>query len=800
VAKADLHIHSRYSDRSAEWIARRFAFPDSYTQPAELYAALKQRGMDFVTITDHDRIEGCLEIADRPGTFISEQVSTVFPEDRCKVSLLVWGITENQHHEIGGLRGNIYELQKYLAQHAIAHAVSHPLYRLDDKLGVAHLEKLVLLFKCFEGINGLRDALFSDIARFILERLTPAKIDEFANRHNLQPTHDEPWKKVLTAGSDDHGGMFPGAALTETEDCATAAEFLKLVRNGQCRPCGVGGSPLAFSHGLYNTIYGFVGDKFLKGNKQSYGLLEKVFSRFMEGRDPTQFSLAEKLGMLAQGVASGKIFELAKPANASLWSQFATYYKEHDIKALIAQETKGVAEPERRSFLMANLLANQFAYRLFTQFLKEVASGNLIESVRDVSTLAPVLLLLSPYIYAFQSQAAPREWLREACSEMTGRIAAPLRNLRRAWFTDTLEDVNGVATTIQKMTAAAIKSGRDMVVVTSRTSLQLSGIPIKNFRPIGEFELPEYELQKLSFPPILQILDYIQRERFSELIISTPGPVGLTALIAGKMLGLRMSGIYHTDFPQYVRILTDDSFLETLTWDYMHWFYSQFDRLYVNSERYRQAWTDRGIPSETIAILPRGLDNVLFHPSRRDAETRERFGARDQEVVLLYVGRISKEKNLDVLADAYRRLRHSDMPVRLAMVGDGPYLKELREKLPEACYTGYLTGLDLAKAFASADVFAFPSTTDTFGNVVLEAMASGLPAVVSDEGGPPELVKEGATGCITKGLDVADFTRALRTLAGDATLRRAMGANAVRSVQDRDWIAAVEEFWSLSPE
>src|SRR6185436_17429189 len=120
-----------------------------------------------------------------------------------------------------------------------------------------------------------------------------------------------------------------------------------------------------------------------------------------------------------------------------------------------------------------------------------------------------------------------------------------------------------------------------------------------------------YELQKLSFPPVLQILDYIQREQFSEIIISTPGPIGLTALLAAKMLGIRTSGIYHTDFPQYVRILTEDSFLETLTWNYMKWFYEQLDLFYVNSASYRTAWIDRGIDGDRIRILPRGLDTAL---------------------------------------------------------------------------------------------------------------------------------------------------------------------------------------------
>lgn len=798
MSKADLHIHSRFSDRSAEWIARRFDFPDSYSEPRAIYDTLRARGMDFVTLTDHNRIEGCLEIADKPGVFVSEEVSAFFPEDRCQVHLLVWGINEAQHREIQSLRDNIYDLQGYLAKQALAHAVAHPFYRVDEKLTLAHFEKLVLLFKTFEGVNGLRDALFSEIAQYVLSRLTPEKISEFANRHRIEPAHPEPWKKILTAGSDDHSGVFPASAFTETGKCKSASDFLAKIQRGECAARGNGGTPLALSHGLYNTLYAFVKEKFLRGNRQSYGLLEKVFSRFMEGRDPTEFSFIEKMSFLAQGIATGKIFELAKPANASLWKQMSAYFKETDVKGLLAKETAGIDEPERRAFIMANFFANHLAFRYFTKFVKELSSGNILESIQDVSTLAPILLLLGPYLYAFKSQSPSRKWLGDVCRDVNGEVPPALQNRKRAWFTDTLEDVNGVATTIRKMTLAGVAAGGDLTVVTSRTSIQITGIPIKNFQPIGEFELPEYELQKLSFPPILQMLDYIQREKFSELIISTPGPVGITALIAAKTLGLRTSGIYHTDFPQYIRILTDDSFLETLTWDYMHWFYSQLDLIYVNSEHYRRCWIDRGIAPDKIEILPRGLDTALFNPARRDRTFLKKFGVREESVVLLYVGRISKEKDLDVLAAAYKKLRAKKHPVQLVLVGDGPYLKELKKHLPDACSTGYLAGPELATAYASADIFCFPSTTDTFGNVVIEALASGLPCVVSDQGGPRELIQSGVTGFITKSLDVEDFTAAVQRLAGDRALRETMRANARKAVQDRDWSEAFRKFWAMS--
>src|SRR5437764_8690513 len=157
--------------------------------------------MDYVTITDHDTIEGCLQIADLPHTFISEQVTTYFPQDPCKIHLLVWGITEPQHSDIVRLRDNIFELQAYLQQSQIAHAVAHPLYSINGKLEASHLERLILLFKHFEGINGLRDALLSDLAQILFRQLTPEKIDVIANRHGVAPTHTEPWRKILMGGS-----------------------------------------------------------------------------------------------------------------------------------------------------------------------------------------------------------------------------------------------------------------------------------------------------------------------------------------------------------------------------------------------------------------------------------------------------------------------------------------------------------------------------------------------------------------------------------------------------------------------
>jgi len=798
MSKCDLHIHSRFSARSEEWLFRRFDFPDSYSDPRELHRQLLERGMDFVTITDHDTIDGCLEIADLPKAFISEQVTTYFPQDPCKIHILVWGITEKHHADIAIVRDNIFSLQRYLQSGRIAHAVAHPLYSANGKLEASHLERLILLFKHFEGVNGLRDALLSELVPELFASLTKKKIEELAEKHNLEPTHREAWKKISIGGSDDHGGKFIASAFTETPPADSAEKFLANVRGGNCEARGQGGTPIALSHGFYNTLGCFIQDHFEEKLGSSAGLVEQMFSRFMEGRDPTELTLKDKATLFAQGVASGKIFDLIKPANMSLWKELSAQFQQAQAKAKITAELEGVEEPERRTFLMANAVAEQLAYRLFKKFVQQVSSGNLVESMQAISAMAPILIILAPYIYGFHSQAPSRKWLQKVFRELTGTIPAALQNEKRAWFTDTLEDVNGVATTIRKMTAAGAVAGKQLIVVTSRSELTIDDIPIKNFEPIGEFELPEYELQKLSFPPILQMLDYIQRKRFTEVIISTPGPIGLTALLAAKMLNLHTSGIYHTDFPQYVRILTEDSFLESVTWRYMHWFYGQLDTVFVNSEEYRESWIKRGIDPAKLKIFPRGLDTELFHPTRRDPAFFEKFGSTNGQVRLLYVGRVSREKDLDLLAEAYRRLRKEGLPVQLCVVGHGPYSKEFSEALPEALFTGYLRGKELASAYASADIFVFPSTTDTFGNVIIEAQASGVPVIVSDSGGPKELVENECNGLITKSRDVEDLARAIQELVKDPDRRKRMGNAARESVINRTWPNAFRKFWAAT--
>jgi hypothetical protein len=216
VSRCDLHVHSKYSDRPSEWFLRRVGAPESFVDPREVYRNARQKGMDFVTISDHNCIKGALEIAHLPGVFLSNEVTTYFPENGAKVHILVTGIDEEQFRMIQELRADIYRLQEYLMGEDIICSVAHVLFRVNGRLTIDQFERLLLLFPRFELINGSRDRRAADLLGAILGSLTPEMIAEMADRQGIEPYGPHPWKKSLTAGSDDHSGAYPAGAFTKT--------------------------------------------------------------------------------------------------------------------------------------------------------------------------------------------------------------------------------------------------------------------------------------------------------------------------------------------------------------------------------------------------------------------------------------------------------------------------------------------------------------------------------------------------------------------------------------------------------
>lgn len=790
MSRCDLHVLSRHSKRPPEWILRRLGVPESYTSPEDVYLRARAAGMDFVTITDRDSIEGALSIAGRPGAFISAKVTTLFP-DGVRAMVLVWDLTEEQFREIDDVRRDIFALRDYLRDRRLAHGVPHPFHGEDGRLAVEHFEKLLLLFDVFEVRNGLRSPLADEVLAICLASLTPDVMARLAELHGIAPSGETPWRKSVFGGSEDRGGLFVARAHTETPPAADVSDFLAKVMAGKCSPSGESGAPQVMASGVYSTFYHYIKEHIGTTSPLYSIMLSKVAERFLAGRNPAEFSFGDHVEILSGAVWSGELLSILTQGT-SIPRSLAGFFSHPSLRRRIDEVLSAEPTVERRSFRVACEVGNYLGFRFFQEMVRQITAGDFVGSLQSASALVPVAVSVLPYFSAFLSLNANRRLIEGVAKDLLPAVPGRLQNRKRAWLTDTLEDVNGVARTIRTMVAAGRRQGFDLTVVTSRSDVSAGEIPIRNFAPVGEFELPEYKLQKLSFPPILEMLDYIHREGFTELIISTPGPVGLVGLAAAKMFGLRSSGIYHTDFPQYVKILSDDHGMETLTWNYMHWFYDQMDTIYSNSRYYRDLWIDRGISPAKLKIFPRGLDTDLFDRRHRDPAFWTGRGARGK--VLLYVGRISKEKDLDMIPDVARMLADRGLAVTWAFVGDGPYREELAGRLPGALFTGVLTGPELGRAYASADLFVFPSTTDTYGNVIVEACAAGLRVVVSDTGGPKELVRSGIPGMICPARSVKAFADAIQALLDEPVefsrpnLSNLMG-----------WDAAARRFWNKEP-
>lgn len=241
---------------------------------------------------------------------------------------------------------------------------------------------------------------------------------------------------------------------------------------------------------------------------------------------------------------------------------------------------------------------------------------------------------------------------------------------------------------------------------------------------------------------------------------------------------------FHTHFVSYFRYYGFRA-LERLGWWLIRRFYRRCGVIYTPSEAMAEQLRARGI--RPVRIWGRGVDTGAFSPAWRDPELRASVGADEDTPLLLMVSRLVKEKDLLDLPPMVRLLDENGIRYRLALVGDGPLRDQLEEALPRATFAGYQSGHQLSRWYASADVFVFPSTTETFGNVVQESLASGVPAVVVDRGGPQTVIDPGTTGLVARSNDPSDLADKVARLLEDAGLRSAMGRAARRQTESRSW-------------
>ena len=715
--RCDLHVHSIHSSDTGNFALRSARLGESYTAPDRVYDTCLRHGMTLVTISDHNTLDGALRIADRPNTFLSEEVTTRFPEDDVPLHVLVWNLTEEDHRDLQEFRPSVYALVDFLIARGLPHAVAHPLYRMGPRLTMEHVERMMLLFKVWEVRNGARPKPSNMLAETLRAACSPAHLAILADRHHVEPRHAG--AIAACAGSDDHGALDIATTWTAAAGADPAA-FLASVTRGSGAALGEHGSSLKLAHAVGSLVlhaYRASGRPIPDAIEQSIG---PHFDEPLEGPDRH-----EKLIAASSAVA----------------------------RKVAANARDGVLDLDQLPSLGRRLGAFLLA--------------GTIEA---------------PFVAAVRHQAQTRLDVKELEAEFFG-APAQAAEPRALVFTDTFHETNGVALTMRRLARLGAE-GAPVQVVTCGAPVEHQGLV--TFPADWSVPVPTYEVLELNVPSLTEVIAFVEQEAPNVVHVATPGPVGLWGLAAAKALSIPVVGSYHTEFGLQVLRLTQDVLVSEALDRFVEWFYRQCEIVLGPTKAVAAALEPKGLEGRT-AVWGRGVDGSVFTPARRDEELRSEL-AEDADVLALYVGRVSSDKRVEVLLESARLLEQTAAGVRFVVAGDGPARELLESEAPPSVrFAGEVHGDELARLYSSADVFCFPSTTDTFGQVILEAAASGLPVVAAAAGGALELVRHGETGLLVPPDDAHALAASLEALALHPHRRAVLAAAARTSALEHTW-------------
>jgi len=683
--------------------------------------------MDFVTLTDHNTIEGALRLreAHPDDVFVSVEATTYFPDTGCKIHVLLWGIDEEQFERVQELRASVFDLAAYIHDQRVAHAVAHATYSVNERLTPDNLEQLMLLFDNFEVINGARTRRQNDLWRATLEALTPEVIGRLAEKHGLPPNPDRPWVKGFTGGSDDHAGLLI-ARTWSVARAATPADFVAELRERRCEADGRHNDYRTLAFSIYKIACDFSA---ARQTPSTRGLLT-AFSDYLFGRPApgAAAQIRERIAVMRMRTT---------PFGAAVADL---------VDALRAKRQAPLDERLDIAYERITRVADELVRVLLDSAGRHAEQGDVGALVRDASASLSAAFVAAPFVSTANILSRGRRIGEEAAA----RLGVKRRGGKRVlWFTDTLSDLNGVSVTLRSMLAAARARGdRLQLAACLPTDEPTPGV--LSLPWTAEFSLPFYEVQPIRLPSILTALKLVQEFDPDEIVISTPGPVGLVGLGCARLMDVPCRAVYHTDFTAQLALLGIEDAPTELVAAGEQWFYGAVDEVLVPTEAYVQLLSQRGIPAQRLVRFRRGFDSALFSPSPVDRHFRQRFGLPSGPIGL-YVGRISHDKDIALLLRAHHRLTSTVPNAGLLLVGAGPHYDELEalgHGIPGVVFTGALPNAELPEVYSACDLFVFPSMTDTFGMAVLEAQACMLPAIVSDKGGPPEVIDVGCSGVV----------------------------------------------------
>jgi glycosyltransferase involved in cell wall biosynthesis/predicted metal-dependent phosphoesterase TrpH len=727
--RVDLHCHSSASAVSRLGVQRALGLPECATPPHEVYELAKRRGMDFVTITDHDTIDGALAIAELPDTFISEELTASFHGEPQAVHVLCFGITPADHEWLQAHAGDVEACAEYLDSGGIVGALAHPFFSVGAPLTSRHRHRLAELFPIWETRNGSR-------AR---ELNMPAAM------------YVETQGGIAIGGSDDHAGIDIGRTFTRAPAAASPPEFLEHLRAGRASPGGEHGSAEKWAHAAMALAVRALGRDGERATLDPIRVLE-IAERV----------LAE--GDRREGSAAGNL----APADAR--ALLRAWLVSVDLDDLC--EADLVAHMQDERFSHAGLYRR--ATRAHERQLREAVASALDAVGRgEIAEIGAVLFTACIPVIPYAPSAAFIARERAKLSSRDGERP------RIAIVADGIGAMHGVTRTVEEIRERGVDGFEIEVIGTDRNV-------DRRLAAVADVEIPHYPGMALGVPSLPAAVEAIADGRYDLIHVCSPGPSGVAAALLARAMEIPLVGSYHTELGAYAGLRSGDPMLELTAQLVVAAFYAQCRLVLSPSAAADHALAGLGIPAARIARWDRGVDTGRFDPALRD----ERL--LPGELSVLYAGRVSKEKNIDLLADAFALAHKKDPRLHLVLAGGGPEQARLAARLGErASFLGWLEGTALAEVYASADAFCFPSETDTFGQVVLEAQASAIPVLAVDAGGPRELITDGVNGLLRPARAEA-LAEALLSLADSPALRQRLGRAARRSVRQRTWERALD--------
>ena len=798
--KIDLHCHDCNSDEPDELIGRILNVPETWISTQRVVEELKLNGCEAITITNHNNARSCYALQEKGmDVLTAAEFSCWVPDFKIGIHVLAYGFTPEQEKRLVKLRKDVYAFQEYTCAHDIPTIWAHPLYHYSsDKMPpMAFFNKMLLIFERFEMLNGQRDTRQNLLVKEWIDTATPEKIAEMSAQFNIDSTLycRNPYKKSLSGGSDSHMGFFSGLTGTylyipnlqkrlQTESKSQLA--LEAIRRGDMIPYGSHQNSekltIAFLDYACQIALNYKDPGLMRILLHKGTTTEKIISLLVSNafaevqRHKVTMVFIRNFHNCLLGKAPSLLNKLIiKPAYKPVFDNVVNMAKEHQRgKGIIAEEyyrsiyaiyahlnellfsrlAKKMSESKESSQIGLSDIEKVIAQldlsssiRVYTEKRKKNQHGFDFKDFLDGLSF-PFLasaLLLSAHFTSARVMFNTRPFLKDFSSHL-GKYRHPERAL---WLTDSYEDKNGVSVALQAMHHEIKRRNLPIDLLVCSDTLE-SDDHLIVLKPVSIFQIPVYPDQLIRIPNFMELHDLFHTREYDRVICSTEGIMGAMGLYLKHAYSVPAYFFIHTDWVMFTqKVLNFDQHNRNRVRRMLRSYYGAYDKIFVLNKDQRKWLTgDEMNFAENKVSLTAHWADAIFKPEK--VSKKGLLGIDDHRPVMLYVGRISKEKGVLELPHIYKMVKKAHPDVAMLVVGQGPASEQLKTILPEAYYFDWMIHERLPVIYAATDIFVFPSRFDTFSYTSLESLSCGLPVIAYKTTGTKDIITNGECGYLVK--------------------------------------------------